>query len=127
MLRSDIHYCRSEVIDWCPAGGHDFILGVEPKSTFRRHVADPETNTKGHFDASPTSSQNRLGKSVHFRSALAATHYRMIPALGTLTANLVKSAWNLSQILFYLLIESMTTGTAKKSAQSTSSGYAGRD
>ncbi|WP_026002693.1 IS1380 family transposase, partial [Sphingobium xenophagum] len=33
LLRGDSHYCCPEVIDWCRAGGHDFILGVAPTST----------------------------------------------------------------------------------------------
>ena len=40
LLRGDSHYCCPEVLDWCRAGGHDFILGVAPTSTLRRHITD---------------------------------------------------------------------------------------
>jgi hypothetical protein len=53
LLRGDSHYCCPEVIDWCRAGGHDFVLGVAPTSTLRRHITDLETSTKARFEAAP--------------------------------------------------------------------------
>ena len=40
LLRADSHYCSPEVLDWCRANGLDYILGVAPTTTLRRHVAD---------------------------------------------------------------------------------------
>ena len=38
LLRADSHYCGPEVLDWCRANGLDYILGVAPTTTLRRHV-----------------------------------------------------------------------------------------
>lgn len=65
LLRGDSHYCCPEVIDWCRAGGHEFILGVAPTSTLRRHIADLEASTKARFDAAPQAGKARRFKSFH--------------------------------------------------------------
>lgn len=65
LLRGDSHYCCPEVIDWCRAGGHEFILGVAPTSTLRRHIADLGASTKAHFDAAPQAGKARRFKSFH--------------------------------------------------------------
>ena len=41
------------MIDWCRANDVDFILGVAPTSTLRRHVVGLEASTKARFDAAP--------------------------------------------------------------------------
>jgi hypothetical protein len=46
LLRADSHYCAPEVLDFCRAYGLDYILGVAPTSTLRRHVAELEASTK---------------------------------------------------------------------------------
>ena len=51
LLRADSHYCGPEVLDWCRANGLDYILGVAPTATLRRHVADLEASTKARFEA----------------------------------------------------------------------------
>src|SRR6476659_8951879 len=38
VLRADSHYCCPEVLDFCRAEGLDYILGVAPTTTLRRHV-----------------------------------------------------------------------------------------
>jgi hypothetical protein len=65
LLRGDSHYCCPEVIDWCRAGGHDFILGVAPTSTLRRHITDLEASTKARFAASSTDSKIRRFKTFN--------------------------------------------------------------
>lgn len=65
LLRGDSHYCCPEVIDWCRAGGHDFILGVAPTSTLRRHITDLEASTKARFAASPTEGKVRRFKTFN--------------------------------------------------------------
>ena len=62
LLRADSHYCGPEVLDWCRANGLDYILGVAPTSTLRRHVADLEASTKARFEATP-----RHGKLRRFK------------------------------------------------------------
>jgi hypothetical protein len=46
LLRGDSHYCGPEVLDWCRANGVDYILGVAPTTTLRRHILDLEASTK---------------------------------------------------------------------------------
>ena len=53
LLRADSHYCGPEVLDWCRANGLDYILGVAPTTTLRRHVEDLEASTKARFEAAP--------------------------------------------------------------------------
>jgi hypothetical protein len=52
LLRGDSHYCCPQVLDWCRANGLDYILGVAPTATLRRHVEGLETSTKMRFEAS---------------------------------------------------------------------------
>ena len=47
LIRADGHYCSPLVIDWCRANDVDFILGLAPTTTLRKHVADLETSTNG--------------------------------------------------------------------------------
>jgi len=65
LLRGDSHYCTPEVIDWCRTGGHEFILGVAPTSTLRRHITDLEASTKARFEAIPGEGKARRFKSFH--------------------------------------------------------------
>ena len=53
LLRADSHYCGPEVLDWCRANGVDFIFGVAPTSTLRRHVERLEVSTMTRYAAAP--------------------------------------------------------------------------
>ena len=53
LLRADSHYCAPEVLDFCRANGVDYILGVAPTSTLRRHVETLEASTKARYEAAP--------------------------------------------------------------------------
>src|SRR5580693_2741187 len=53
LLRADSHYCCPEVLDWCRANGLDYILGVAPTTTLRRHIEGLEASTKARFEAAP--------------------------------------------------------------------------
>ena len=65
LLRADSHYCGPEVLDWCRANGHDYILGVAPTTTLRRHVEGSGTGAKASFEAAP-----RDGKVRRFKEFL---------------------------------------------------------
>jgi hypothetical protein len=65
LLRGDSHYCRPEVIDWCRANGHDFILGVAPTPTLRSHIGDLEASTKARFEAAPDDGKVRRFKEFY--------------------------------------------------------------
>ena len=38
LLRADSHYACPEGLDWCEANGTDYVFGVSPTSTLKRHV-----------------------------------------------------------------------------------------
>jgi len=65
LLRADSHYCCPEVLDWCRANGVDYILGVAPTSTLRRHVAGLEESTRARFGAAPQSGKLRRFKEFY--------------------------------------------------------------
>ena len=66
LLRADSHYCGPEVLDWCRANGIDYILGVAPTSTLRRHVESLEASTKARFEATtPQSGKLRRFKEFY--------------------------------------------------------------
>ncbi|MFC7694373.1 IS1380 family transposase [Paeniroseomonas aquatica] len=45
LIRADSRYCAPEVLDFCRAEGLDFMLGVAPTTTLRRHVEALERST----------------------------------------------------------------------------------
>jgi hypothetical protein len=51
LLRADSHYCCPEVLDWCRSNRLDFILGVAPTTTLRRHILALEASTAARFTA----------------------------------------------------------------------------
>src|SRR4051794_33532137 len=60
LLRADSHYCAPEVLDFCRANGVDYILGVAPTSTLRRHVETLEASTKARYEAAPQAAKLRI-------------------------------------------------------------------
>lgn len=59
LLRGDSHYCGPEVLDWRRANGVDYILGVAPTSTLRKHILDLEAKTTAMFAAGDHSGKVR--------------------------------------------------------------------
>jgi hypothetical protein len=45
LLRADSHYCTPEVLRFCRAGRLDYVLGVAPTTTLRKHVTALEAST----------------------------------------------------------------------------------
>ena len=62
LLRGDSHYCCPEVLDWCRANGINYILGVAPTTTLRRHIEGLEASTKARFEAAPKDGKLRRFK-----------------------------------------------------------------
>jgi hypothetical protein len=62
LLRGDSHYCCPEVLDWCRANGVNYILGVAPTTTLRRHIESLEASAKARFDAAPKDGKLRRFK-----------------------------------------------------------------
>jgi hypothetical protein len=62
LIRADGHYCGPLVIDWCRANDIDFILGLAPTTTLRKHVACLEACTTARFEASAKTGKVRRFK-----------------------------------------------------------------
>jgi len=62
LLRADSHYCCPEVLDWCRAKGLDYILGVAPTPTLRRHIESLEAAAKARIEAAPKDGKVRRFK-----------------------------------------------------------------
>jgi hypothetical protein len=65
LLRADSHYCGPEVLDWCRANRLDYVLGLAPTSTLRRHVAGLEASTAARFAAGPGTAKVRRFKEFY--------------------------------------------------------------
>jgi hypothetical protein len=65
MLRADSHYCCPEVLDFCRVNGLDYILGVAPTTTLRKHVAALEASTKARYEAAPKQGKARRYKEFY--------------------------------------------------------------
>jgi len=65
LIRADSHYCCPEVIDFCRANNLDFILGVAPTTTLRRHIEDLEKSTQARFEAGPKTTKLRRFKEFY--------------------------------------------------------------
>jgi Transposase DDE domain group 1 len=78
LIRGDSHYCCPEVIDFCRANGLDFILGVAPSTTLRRHVQTLEANAKAHFEAGAKTAKVRRFKEFYDGAASWSRTERII-------------------------------------------------
>ena len=65
LLRGDSHYCSPEVLDFCRAEGLDFLLGVAPTSTLRRHIEALEQRTAARFAVVPGNDKLRRYKEFY--------------------------------------------------------------
>jgi hypothetical protein len=65
MLRGDSHYCCPEVLDFCRANGLDYILGVAPTSTLRKHIQGLEAKTKTQYETAPKKGKARRFKEFY--------------------------------------------------------------
>jgi hypothetical protein len=65
MLRADSHYCCPEVLDFCRVNGLEYILGVAPTTTLRKHVAALEASTKARYAAAPKQGKARRYKEFY--------------------------------------------------------------
>jgi hypothetical protein len=65
MLRGDSHYCCPEVLDFCRANGLDYILGVAPTTTLRKHVEALEASVRARYEAAPEQGKARRYKEFY--------------------------------------------------------------
>jgi hypothetical protein len=78
LIRGDSHYCCPEVIDFCRANGLDFIFGVAPSSTLRRHVETLEASAKARFEAGGKTAKARRFKDFYDGAASWSRTERII-------------------------------------------------
>jgi Transposase DDE domain group 1 len=79
LLRADSHYTCPEVLDWCEANSLDYILGLAPTSTLRRHITGLEESTAARFAADPSGGKVRRFKEF-FDAAKTWSRVRRIVA-----------------------------------------------
>ena len=65
LLRADSHYCAPEVLEFCRAARVDFIFGVAPTKTLRRHVEALEVSTRQRQAAARSDEKLRRYKEFH--------------------------------------------------------------
>jgi hypothetical protein len=65
LLRADSHYCAPEVLDFCRAARVEFIFGVAPTKTLRRHVEALEVSTRQRQAAARSDDKLRRYKEFH--------------------------------------------------------------
>jgi hypothetical protein len=65
VLRADSHYCCPEVLDFCRAERLDYVLGVAPTKTLRKHVTALEVSTKARYEAAPKDGKARRYKEFY--------------------------------------------------------------
>ena len=59
LIRADSHYACPEVLDGCEANGIDYVFGLAPTRTLKRHVTGIEESTAGRFKAAPAAGKVR--------------------------------------------------------------------
>lgn len=65
LIRADSHYACPEVLDWCEANGLDYVLGLAPTRTLRRHIAGLEASTLARFKVSSSATKVRRFKEFY--------------------------------------------------------------
>ena len=65
LLRADSHYCTPEVLRFCRARRLDYVLGVAPTATLRRHVAALEAGTAARAATKAGGDKLRRFKEFH--------------------------------------------------------------
>ena len=65
LVRADSHYACPEVLDWCEANGLDYVLGLAPTRTLKRHVTGLAESTSGRFKAAPAAGKVRRFKEFY--------------------------------------------------------------
>src|SRR5512144_1115352 len=65
LVRADSHYACPEVLDWCEGNGIDYVFGLTPTSTWKRHVGSLEASTVARFEADPSGGKVRRFKEFY--------------------------------------------------------------
>jgi hypothetical protein len=78
LIRGDSHYCGPLVIDWCRANRIDFIFGVAPTTTLRKHIEGLEISTAERFATSNKTRKVRRFKEFRHGAASWSNVERII-------------------------------------------------
>jgi hypothetical protein len=65
LVRADSHYACPEGLDWCEANGLDYVLGLAPTRTLRRHITGLEASTVARFKANSSATKVRRFKEFY--------------------------------------------------------------
>jgi hypothetical protein len=65
LVRADSHYACPEVLDWCEATGLDYVFGLAPTGTLKRHVGGLEASTAARFTTDRSVGKVRRFKEFH--------------------------------------------------------------
>jgi hypothetical protein len=79
LLRADSHYACPDVMDWCETNSLDYVFGLAPNSTLRRHVTSLEASSAARFEAAPGGGKVRRFKEF-FDAAKTWSRVRRIVA-----------------------------------------------
>ena len=79
LLRADSHYACPDVMDWCETNRLDYVFGLAPTSTLRRHITGLEESPAARFKAAPTAGKVRRFKEF-FDAAKTWSRVRRIVA-----------------------------------------------
>src|SRR5512144_2574180 len=60
LVRADSHYASPDVMDWCETNSLDYVFGLAPNGTLRRHIIGIEESTTARFEADPSGGEVRL-------------------------------------------------------------------
>jgi hypothetical protein len=86
LVRADSHYCSPEVLDWCRANGLDYILGLAPNATLRRHTETLEASATARFEAAPKDGKVRRFKEFFDAAASWSRVERVIARVEAINA-----------------------------------------
>jgi hypothetical protein len=79
LVRADSHYACPDVMDWCETNSLDYVFGLAPNSTLRRHITGLEESTAARFKAAPSGGKVRRFKEF-FDAAKTWSRVRRIVA-----------------------------------------------
>ncbi len=79
LVRADSHYACPEILDWCEANGLDYVLGLAPTRTPKRHVTGIEASSTARFKADFSAAKVRRFKEF-FDAAGSCSRVRRIVA-----------------------------------------------
>lgn len=116
LVRADSHYACPEVPDWCEANRIDYVFGLAPTRTLRRHVTGLEASTAARFAAAPSGGKVRRCKEF-FDAANTWSRVRRIVAR-------IAAGGDGTDVRF--IVTSLGHGSGRRSTRTSTAGAARR-